>query len=148
MFRNLFNPSWEVSPETVTYLSLCLFVSSSCLFFLFVHFFAVGFASCLFASPLVCFLCLFICTYHCFFVQPWLVPDCVILLLSEIESCDTNSLYTVNTVLLPHSGSSWGSHSSERDHQATWRDGWHLHIHSSRQGSVSLVLRPRGHFLL
>ena len=85
-------------------LFVCLLVHRVYFFCLFISSLLVLLLVCLFASPLVCFLCLFICTYHCFFVQPWLVPDCVILLLSEIESCDTNSLYTVNTVL--HCGSS------------------------------------------
>lgn len=83
MFRNLFNPSWEVSPETVTYLSLvCLFVCIS------VYFFSV----CLFV-----YIPLSVCLLLASLYSHDLVLDCAAFLLSDIKLC------RVNTVL--HCGS-------------------------------------------
>ena len=90
MFRNLFNPSWEVSPETVTYLSLCLFVclfvcsSVSVFIFSVCSFLCCWFVSCVCLLP-VCLLLASLYSHD-------LVPDRGIFLLSEIELCHVDTV--------------------------------------------------------
>lgn len=160
MFRNLFNPSWEVSLKTVTCLCecLCFLFVLFCLFVCLLFYWCVCLIVCLLVYWCVC---LFVCSclfslYIYFFAVELLCVYYFLLLLTCFhvyvnffllsQGC-VSTVLTRTLVLLSPPGSSRGSHNSERDHQVTWRDCRHLCIHSTRQGSISLVLKPQAHVL-